>query len=196
MTESPAQSSAKQQSRGRHAKPPSALAVRWKRLVASRRRRLVLAGAGLTAAAALAAGAALALPGGGGGPGPASRTAAEARAGASPSPHEQVDAVGDPDEVTDAVPYFETKDPDKKVVKHVTDVRRSGSFVRVYTDLKEEDENSKPALDLCKWTTQFLKDGGDDEPRVFVHGESDDNGSVILANKQSDKDSCEVSETP
>lgn len=194
MTESPAEPPAKQQSRGRHAKPPSALAVRWKRLTGSRRRRLALAGAGLAAAAALATAAALTLPGGGE---PASRTAAaETRAGASPSPHEQVDAVGDPDAVTDAVPYFETKDPDKKVVKHVTEVRRSGRFVRVYTDLKEADENSKPALDLCKWTTQLLKDGGDDEPRVFVHGESDDNGSVILANKQSDKDSCEVPDTP
>lgn len=192
MTESPAK-----HSRGRHAKPPSELAIRWNRLVASlresRRRRLAAAG-GVTAVVAVVAVAAfLALPGGSG---QGSRAAVAARTDASPSPHESVEAAGgDPDEITDAVPYFETKDPDKKVVKHVTDVRRSGTFVRVYTDLGEEDENSGPALDLCKWTTQFLKDGGDDDPRVFVHGKSDDNGSVVLANKQSDKDDCEVGET-
>jgi hypothetical protein len=119
-----------------------------------------------------------------------------ARTATSPSPHEKLESVtGDPDEIPDAVPYFKTKDPDGKVVEHVTDVRRSGRFVRVYTDLGEDDENSKPAVDLCKWTTQFLEDGGDDEPRVFVHGKSDDNGSVVLANKQSDKDDCEVGET-
>ncbi len=122
--------------------------------------------------------------------------AVAAHTATSPSPHEKLESVtGDPDEIPDAVPYFKTKDPDGKVVEHVTDVRRSGQFVRVYTDLGEDDENSKPAVDLCKWTTQFLEDGGDDEPRVFVHGKSDDNGSVVLANKQSDKDDCEVGET-
>ncbi len=191
VTKSPAR-----HARGRHARPPSEFTVRLHRMTASlagsRRRRAAAAGT-LTAAAAVLAAAALALPGGSH---PAPRAAVAARTGAAPSPHERVAAAGDPDEITDAVPYFETKDPGKKVVKHVTDVRRSGSFVRVYTDLGESDENSEPAIDLCKWTTQFLKDGGDDEPRVFVHGKSDDNGSVVLANKQSDKDDCGVSETP
>ncbi|WP_433473069.1 hypothetical protein ACQPZP_29950 [Spirillospora sp. CA-142024] len=191
MTKSPGS-----HSRGRHARPPSAFAIRWNRLIASvrgsRRRRLAAAGTAAAAVAAVATAGVLALPGGAE---PAPRAAAVRSAAASPSTHESLAAAGDPDEITDAVPYFETKDPDGKVVKHVTDVRRSGSFVRVYTDLGEEDENSKPALDLCKWTTQFLEDGGDDEPRVFVHGKSDDNGSVVLANKQSDKDDCEVPET-
>lgn len=191
VTESPAK-----HSRGRHAKPPSELAIRWNRLVAalreSRRLRLAASG-GVTAAVAVAVVAGLMLLPGGSERG--SRATVAARTGSTPSPHESAEAVGDPDEITDAVPYFETKDPDKKVVKHVTEVRRSGTFVRVYTDLGEEDENSRPALDLCEWTTQFLEDGGDDEPRVFVHGKSDDNGSVVLANKQSDKDDCEVGET-
>ncbi|WP_346043848.1 hypothetical protein [Actinomadura chokoriensis] len=184
--------------RGRHARPPSEVAIRWNRLVAavraSRRRRLAAAGALAAAVAALATAAALTLaPGDGSAPAP--RTAA-ARADASPSPHEKIEtAVGDPDEIPDAVPYLRSKDPDGKVVGHVTDVRRSGQFVRVYTDLGEDDENSKPAIDLCEWTTRFLKDGGDDEPRVFVHGRSDDNGSVVLANKQSGRDDCEVGET-
>ncbi|MGI5208420.1 hypothetical protein ACQEU6_43500 [Spirillospora sp. CA-108201] len=192
MTKSPAR-----HARGRHARPPSEISVRLHRLIAlprgSRRRRLGLVGAVTATAAVLAAVAVLVLPGGSG---PAPRAAVAARTATAPSPNERVAAAADPDEITDAMPYFETKDPGKKVVKHVTDVRRSGSFVRVYTDLGEGDENSEPAIDLCKWTTQFLKDGGDDEPRVFVHGKSDDNGSVVLANKQSDKDTCEVSETP
>ncbi|WP_143227184.1 hypothetical protein [Actinomadura mexicana] len=189
MTKSPAR-----HARGRHARPPSEFSTRLHRLIASlrgsRRRRLGAAGAVTATAAVIAAVAVLALPGGSG---PAPRAAVAARTAAAPSPNER---VGDPDEITDAVPYFETKDPGGKVVEHVTDVRRSGSFVRVYTDLGEADENSEPAIDLCKWTTQFLEDGGDDEPRVFVHGKSDDNGSVVLANKQSDKDDCEVPETP
>ncbi|MFG2089689.1 MULTISPECIES: hypothetical protein [unclassified Spirillospora] len=190
MTKSPAR-----HSRGRHARPPSRIEIRWNRLTASlresRRRRLAAAATALTVAAALA-GAALTLTGGSG----AGSRAAIARTGAaSPAPQETAAAAGDPDEIPDAVPYLETRDPDDEVVKHVTDVRRSGRFVRVYTDLGEGDENSEPALDLCKWTTEFLRDGGDDEPRVFVHGTSDGNGSVVLANKQSDKDDCEVGET-
>lgn len=192
VTKSPAR-----HARGRHARPPSEFSARLHRLLASlresRRRRLGVAGVVTATAAVLAAVAVLALPGGSG---PAPRAAVAARTATVPSPNERVAAAADPDEITDAVPYFETKDPGRKVVKHVTDVRRSGSFVRVYTDLGEADENSEPAIDLCKWTTQFLRDGGDDEPRVFVHGKSDDNGSVVLANKQSDKDDCEVPETP
>ncbi|MEU8800836.1 hypothetical protein [Spirillospora sp. NPDC048819] len=192
MTKSPAR-----HSRGRHARPPSRLEIRWTRLTASlresRRRRLAAATTALAVAAALTGAAALTLTGGSGAD---PRAAVAARTGAaSPAPQETVAAAGDPDEIHDAVPYLETKDPDDKVVKHVTDVRRSGRFVRVYTDLGEEDENSDPALDLCKWTTQFLRDGGDDDPRVFVHGKSNGNGSVVLANKQSDKDDCEVGET-
>ncbi|TMQ90920.1 hypothetical protein ETD83_33290 [Actinomadura soli] len=184
--------------RGRHARPPSEFEIRWTRLAAwprrSWRHRLAAAGTGLAAVAGLASAAVLALPGGG--PDPAGSGAAIAvRSAAPPSPQGSAGAVGDPDEVIDAVPYFETRDPGKRVVKHVTNVRRSGSFVRVYTDLREEDENSRPAVDLCEWTTQFLRDAGDDRPRVFVHGESDGNGSVVLANKQSDKDDCEVAET-
>ena len=191
MTDSP-----DRRPRGRHARPPSEFAVRLNRLVTavlrSRRRRLSAAGAA-AARAAVAAATVPVLTGGSSSPQPH----AAARAATSPSPHEEVEAVtGDPDEIPDAVPYFRTKDPDGKVVGHVTDVRRSGAFVRVYTDLGEDDENSRPAIDLCEWTTQFLEDGGDDEPRVFVHGKSDDNGSVVLANKQSDKDDCEVGETP
>ncbi|MFI0371263.1 hypothetical protein ACH35V_25650 [Actinomadura sp. 1N219] len=184
--------------RGRHARPPSESELRWTRLAAwprrSWRHRSAAAATVLAAAAAIATAAVLALPGGSE-TGESGTAAVAVRSAAPPSPQGSAGALGDPDDVADAVPYFQTRDPGKRVVKHVTDVRRSGSFVRVYTDLGEEDENSRPAVDLCEWTTQFLRDAGDDEPRVFVHGESDGNGSVVLANKQSDKDNCEVPET-
>ncbi|WP_165502986.1 hypothetical protein, partial [Actinomadura fibrosa] len=149
------------------------------------------------ASVALAAGlAVMALPGGSGDSPRAAVAAHTGKAAVPPSPQSDARVADDPDEITDALPYFRTRDPDNKIAKHVTDVRRSGAFVRVYTDLGEDDENSKPAISLCEWTTRFLEDGGDDSPRVFVHGRSSDNGSVVLANKQSDKDDCEVPETP
>jgi hypothetical protein len=121
-------------------------------------------------------------------------TAAAQKKRASASPQESA-ATAPGDETSDVLPYIETKDPDKKVSKYVKDVQRTGDFLRVYTDLEEGDENSKPAVSLCEWTTEFLKNGGDDKPRVFVHGKSSGNGSVVLANKQSDEDDCEVGET-
>ncbi|MBO2462317.1 hypothetical protein [Actinomadura violacea] len=191
MNETPAGAS-----RGRHAKPPSELSARWNRMLAaaSGRRRLAAAGAGTAAATAVAALAALALTGG---TGSAPRAAAAAHtARSAPSSAAATLAAGDPDELSDALPYLRSKDPGGEIVKHVTDVRRSGTFVRVYTDLGEDDENSKPAISLCEWTVGYLKDGGEDEPRVFVHGKSSDNGSVVLANKQSDTDDCKVPDTP
>jgi len=192
--------SAAPQSRGRHARPPSELSVRWNRLVGrslgGRRRRVAVAVTGTASIAAIAAVAALGLPGGGSGGDPRAAVAAHTgRPAIAATAGVESDAVGDPDEVPEAMPYLKSKDLDGKIVGHVTDVRRSGQFLRVYTDLGESDENSKPALSLCEWTTQFLRDGGDKEPRVFIHGKSSDNGSVVLANKQSDKDDCEVAET-
>ncbi|TDD68533.1 hypothetical protein [Actinomadura rubrisoli] len=186
--------------RGRHARPQSALAVRWNRLAGRAlrgrgRRRTVVGGVGAASAALIAGAVLLGLPGGDGDAPRAAVAAHTGRPAASPSATPEA-AAEDPEEITEAVPYFTAKDPEKKIVGHVTDVRRSGEFVRVYTDLGEDDENSKPAVSLCEWTTQLLKDGGDEEPRVFVHGKSSDNGSVVLANKQSDKDDCEVAETP
>lgn len=208
--------------RGRHAKPPSELAVRWDRMVKealgeSGRRKLRAAGAGTASLVLMGVAAAVVMSAtGGGDEAPRAATAAErgtggrgtssartpgASAPASPTGSAAASATGsatgsgDPDEVPEALTYLERKDPDKKITKHVEDVRRSGEFLRVYTDLEEGDENSDPAVSLCEWTTEFLKEGGDDEPRVFVHGKSEDNGSVVLANKQNDKDDCKVGET-
>ncbi|QKG20822.1 hypothetical protein [Actinomadura verrucosospora] len=193
MNETPAGAS-----RGRHAKPPSQLSVRWNRMLAaaSGRRRLVAAGAGGASLAVVASLAAAALTGGGSATAPRAAAAAHTARSAPSSAGATLAAAGDPDELSDALPYLRSKDPGGGIVKHVTDVRRSGTFVRVYTDLGEDDENSKPAISLCEWTVGYLKDGGEDEPRVFVHGKSSDNGSVVLANKQSDSDDCKVPDTP
>ena len=192
--------------RGRHAKPPSELTARLDRMIKGAlgdpgRRKLVVACAGTASLALLGVAAVAGMTAtGSGGSSPRATVAAEHRTsgvkgGATPSAKASADGDADPDEVPEALPYLRQKDPDQKITKHVEDVRRSGTFLRVYTDLKEGDENSRPAVSLCEWTTQFLQAEGDDEPRVFVHGESDDNGSVVLANKQSDKDDCEVGET-
>ncbi|MFP3963385.1 hypothetical protein SMC26_13780 [Actinomadura fulvescens] len=189
--------------RGRHAKPPSEFAVRWDRMVKNvlgepGRRRLIVAGTG-TASVALLGVAGLAGLSAATGDERAPRATAAAQTSkavkAKPSAGaDGAETVADPDEVPEAIPFFESKDPDKKVAKHVKDVRRSGTFLRVYTDLEEGDENSAPAKSLCEWTTQFLRESGDDAPRVFIHGKSEGNGMVVLANKQSDKDDCRVDE--
>lgn len=156
----------------------------------SRRRRLVAVGTGTGTVVLLAV---VAVGGLSAREAPRAEVAAHTGQAQTPSPSES--GTGDPDEVAEAMPYFQSKDPEKKIVGHVKDVRRSGTFIRVYTDLGESDENSEPAVSLCEWTTQFLKDGGEKEPIVFVHGKSSDNGSVVLANKQNGKDDCKVEET-
>ncbi|MBO2448523.1 hypothetical protein J4573_15580 [Actinomadura barringtoniae] len=191
--------------RGRHAKPPSEISVKWDRMMKVRpgerhRRRLIAVGTGAASVALLGVAALTAISATAGtDEAPRAKVAARnttPKPKPSASASESADPDADPDEVTDAVPFMETKDPDKKVVSHVKDVRRSGEFLRVYTDLGEGDENSKPAKSLCEWATQFLEDSGDSAPRVFIHGKSSDNGSVVLANKQSDKDDCGVEDTP
>jgi hypothetical protein len=95
-----------------------------------------------------------------------------------------------------AISFIKEKDPGEKVARHVKKVVQSGSFLRVYTDLPEGDENSKSAISLCEWTTQYLADlRGDKDPIVFIHAKASGNGSVVLANKQSAKDNCTVGGT-
>ncbi|MFF5263659.1 hypothetical protein ACFY4C_32430 [Actinomadura viridis] len=196
-------------SRGRHAKPPSEFSVRWNRLIKGssggpRRRRVAAASAGTAAVALLAATAVAGFSAAGADRSPQAAVAAQkARPSAAASPEQSPGAAADDggggggadgDETADVLPYLQTKDPEKKVSKYVKDVQRTGDFLRVYTDLKEGDENSEPAVSLCEWTTEYLRGGGA-KPRVFIHGTSKGNGSVVLANKQSDKDDCEVGET-
>jgi hypothetical protein len=126
------------------------------------------------------------------------RAAAVQATSASPhattSPHE--DATGDAEDEPGAVAYLHERDKQDTVVKHVKDVRWSGRYLRVYTDLKEVDTDSKVALDLCEWTSEYLADRqGDRNPVVFVHAKRNGNGNVVLVNKLSAKDACKSVET-
>ncbi|MFI6515769.1 hypothetical protein ACIBF1_09440 [Spirillospora sp. NPDC050679] len=159
------------------------------------RRRLVAAGTGTASVALLAVAAAVGLSATDSRQAPRAETASARQAPNAPAVQQSSAPADDPEGLSDALPYLEGKDEGKKATRHVKEIRRSGDFVRIYTDLEEGDENSEPAVSLCEWTTQFLRDGGDEAPRVFVHGKSEGNGSVVLANKQSDKDDCEVGET-
>lgn len=190
-----------QHARGRHAKPPSKAAIAGERVLAAmlaerNRRKLVAAAGGTVSAVVAVTAAALILPGAAG-PGKATSAEASARtaapaAVASPA----ADGTGvpvDADEDAQAVGYLKAQDPKEKVVKHVREVRKSGAYLRIYTDLPEEDENSRSAISLCEWATDYLKSTrGDDEPIVFVHAKKSGNGHVVLANKDSAKDNCRV----
>jgi hypothetical protein len=103
---------------------------------------------------------------------------------------------GDAENDTGAIAYYKEKDPRDKVVKHVDEVRWSGRYLRVYTDLKEGDTRSRVAFDLCEWTSEYLTDRrGNRDPVVFVHAKTNDNGNVVLVNKLSAKDPCKSVET-
>jgi hypothetical protein len=105
-------------------------------------------------------------------------------------------APGAADGDTGAIAYYKEKDPRDKVVKHVDEVRWSGRYLRVYTDLKEGDTRSRVALDLCEWTSEYLADRHrDSDPVVFVHAKRNDNGNVVLVNKLSADDPCKSVET-
>jgi hypothetical protein len=208
--------------RGRHAKPPSEFTRACDRtlrtVMAERnRRKIVVAWSGTASVAlgvaavvgmsmigsaesptAAVAGAAAsarpparsappATPGPGGGAAPAASGPAEPAGTGS-------DAGSDV--APQALSFLKEKDPDESIAKHVREVVQSGDFLRVYTDLTEGQENSDQAISLCEWTTEYLKDQrGERAPVVFVHAKTSGNGNVVLANKQGDKDDCEVGET-
>lgn len=188
---------------GRHAKPPSEFAVACdnaiRALSADRhRKRLVLAGGGLAALALIGVGT-LSLPGGHP-QGRSGKTAADrhqaARAATPAANASQIAAaagVGTTDEEPQAVPYFQAKDP--AIAGHVTAVRWSGQFLRVYTDYPEGDANSPASKSLCQWTWDYLLSKGIGRPVVFVHGKSSDNGSVVLASKLDAGSACGVAPT-
>ncbi|WP_155884930.1 hypothetical protein [Actinomadura flavalba] len=99
---------------------------------------------------------------------------------------------GADDARAEALAYFRLRDHEGDAVRHVTDVWQSGDYLRVYTDLGEGDVNARPALRLCGWAARFLTDGGEETPRVFVHGHSRDDGAIVLANRRTATDDCRV----
>jgi hypothetical protein len=183
--------------RGRHAKPPSQFSLACDRTIRTamlerNRRKIVVVGTG-TASVLLGAIAVIGLSS----VRPAKvPTAAVAGMAAPPRPAAADAAPSgavDVDVAPQAVTFFKEKDPGDAVAKHVKQVVQSGSFLRVYTDLPEDDENSRPAISLCEWTAEFLEElRGERDPVVFVHARRSGNGNVVLANKQSAKDDCQV----
>jgi hypothetical protein len=185
---------------GRHAKPPSKFATTCDEAIRSlsgkkRAGRLIAAGTGAGVLVLAGAVATVALLAGGGHTAPVkhrvTRPAAPA-ADSSQVPAGTVVADGT-GEGTAAIDFFKTKDA--KVAGHVQRVSRDGQFLRVYTDYPEADANSPSAISLCGWTSELLKNEGDSNTFVFIHGTSSDNGSVVLANKVSPTDSCKVDQT-
>jgi hypothetical protein len=203
--------------RGRHAKPPSEFSRACDRtlrtVMAERNRRKIIVVWSGTASVVLGVAAVAGLSMAGSADTP---TAAAAGAAASARPHARPATPATPgagggapaatplgtasdansDMAPQAMSFLREKDPDKKITGHIKEVVQSGDFLRVYTDLPESDENSKQAISLCEWTTEYLKDlRGEKAPVVFVHAKTTSNGNVVLANKQGEKDDCEVGET-
>jgi hypothetical protein len=185
---------------GRHSKPPSKFATTCDDAIRSfsagkRRRQLIVAGSGLGALALVGVVVTVTLSAGSGHSAAAKGTVKRQVVGpATPAANSsQVPASEAAADDTAVVTYFKAKDT--KIADHVQRVSRDGQFFRVYTNYPEADANSTSAISLCDWTSQYLKDQGDSNTFVFVHGTSSDNGSVVLANKVSPTDSCKVDET-
>jgi hypothetical protein len=179
--------SAERRRRGRHVKTRVGDAPVWHRVLVS---RVTIAVASSAAGVLVVSLFALAS-----GPREAASTAASAPAKKPPAAA-AAEIDGDTDEEPAAVDYFKEKDSGRKVVKHVDEVRWSGRFLRVYTDLDEGDTHSKAALDLCKWTSEYLSERrGVRNSVVFVHARKTGNGNVVLVSKVSAKSACKSVET-
>jgi hypothetical protein len=176
--------------RGRHVRPRAPRPSLWRQVLASRVTIAVASsGAGVLAVSLFS----LAT-----GPREAASTAAtspaSAPAGKPSAAAAEID--GETDEEPGAVDFFKEKDAGRKVVKHVDEVRWSGRYLRVYTDLDEGDTRSKVALDLCKWTGEYLTERrGVRNSVVFVHAKRTGNGNVVLVSKVGAKEACKSVET-
>jgi hypothetical protein len=186
----------------RHGKPPSRLARKIDRMlegVAPARLFVMawgLASVGLTVLALFGFGF---FTSGSGGTAKPHRSAAAKVVLASVSPSaasvESAADPADPDVDPGALAFLNAKDPGSADLKHLKDVKWSGDFVRVYTDLKEEDTDSPAALKFCQWTVEYLEQNfKDQKPVVFVHAKKSANGYVVLVNNAGAK-KCRSVET-
>ncbi|GAA1020250.1 hypothetical protein Aple_078970 [Acrocarpospora pleiomorpha] len=91
--------------------------------------------------------------------------------------------VSDKSEYTSdsAVAYFNNRWADKTNGR-VTDIRATGRYLRIYTDLPESANNSKTALRLCERGLLYLASIGERDPVVFVQAQFGENGNPVLAN--------------
>ncbi|MFF4774191.1 hypothetical protein ACFY05_15150 [Microtetraspora fusca] len=91
-----------------------------------------------------------------------------------------------------AVEYFTSRWNDK-TTKRVRDIRTTGRYLRIYTNLSENASNSKSAITLCKRGLKYLKEIGESNPIVFVQAKYGQNGNPVLANILGpDDDTCRV----
>jgi hypothetical protein len=181
----------------RHGKPPSRLARKIDQMlvgVAPARLFVMawgLASIGLTAIALVAFG--FFNSDSGSAPKP-QKPAATKVALAAPSAA-TVESADNPDADPGALAFLKAKDPGSADMKHFRDVKWSGDFLRVYTDLNEEDTDSPAALKFCQWTVEYLEQNfKDQKPVVFVHAKKSDNGYVVLVNNAGAK-KCRSVET-
>lgn len=137
---------------------------------------------------------------------PEARTAAAAAVSAGPAGDLTVTGVdggsqskaekkaSGPSKYTDtkAMAYFTSRWTDKAAGR-ISDIRTTGRYLRIYTNLPESADNSKTAITLCKRGLEYLAVLGEPDPVVFVHSEFGENGNPVLANilGHDDKD-CRV----
>ncbi|GAA0370337.1 hypothetical protein GCM10009530_20560 [Microbispora corallina] len=77
--------------------------------------------------------------------------------------------------------------------KRVKDIRTTGRYLRIYTNLPEDAGNSKDAITLCKRGLEYLSERGEANPVVFVQAKFGENGNPVLANVLGPDDSdCRV----
>ncbi|WP_432923806.1 hypothetical protein ACQPZZ_27680 [Microbispora sp. CA-135349] len=99
-----------------------------------------------------------------------------------------------PSKYTDkkAEAYFRSRWTDK-TAKRVKDIRTTGGYLRIYTNLPENADNSKAAITLCKRGLEYLAERGEANPVVFVQSRFGENGNPVLANVLGpDDDDCRV----
>ncbi|MFI7614868.1 hypothetical protein ACIBP6_26935 [Nonomuraea terrae] len=69
-----------------------------------------------------------------------------------------------------------------KALKRLRDVRTVGGYLRIYTDLPDNADNSTAAIMLCERGLHYLRSRGVADPVVFVHAKAGGNGNPVLAN--------------
>jgi hypothetical protein len=80
-----------------------------------------------------------------------------------------------------AVAYFRARWRDRTSAL-VRDIRTTGGYLRIYTDLPEADDDSDAAITLCERGLEYLAAEGDTSRVVFVQADLGENGNPVLAN--------------
>ncbi|WP_433500517.1 hypothetical protein ACQP1K_09610 [Sphaerimonospora sp. CA-214678] len=99
-----------------------------------------------------------------------------------------------PSKFTDekATAYFRDRWKDG-TAKRVRDIRTTGRYLRIYTNLPESAGDSKAAITLCERGLEYLAEQGERDPVVFVQAKHGENGNPVLANILGpDDDDCRV----